>query len=72
MDTKILSENNFKFNKQFGQNFIFDKNLLTAIVKDSNITKQDDKYFLRNVKIPFRTKYNYHFFSIEKDYERFT
>lgn len=42
MDTKILSENNFRFNKQFGQNFIFDKNLLTAIVKDSNISKQDD------------------------------
>ncbi|MBQ3494428.1 MAG: 16S rRNA (adenine(1518)-N(6)/adenine(1519)-N(6))-dimethyltransferase RsmA [Clostridia bacterium] len=42
MDSKILSENNFRFNKQFGQNFIFDKNLLTAIVKDSQITKQDD------------------------------
>ena len=42
MDTKILSENNFRFNKQFGQNFIFDKNLLSAIVKDSGITKQDD------------------------------
>ena len=34
--------NNFKFNKKFGQNFIFDKNLLNAIIDDSNITKQDD------------------------------
>ena len=33
---------NFKFNKRFGQNFIFDTNLLTAIVKDSGVTKQDD------------------------------
>ena len=32
----------FKFNKRFGQNFIFDTNLLTAIVKDSGVTKQDD------------------------------
>ncbi|MBO5884737.1 MAG: ribosomal RNA small subunit methyltransferase A [Clostridia bacterium] len=34
--------NNFKFNKKFGQNFIFDKNLLAAIVSDSRVTKQDD------------------------------
>lgn len=33
---------NFKFNKKFGQNFIFDKNLLSAIVSDSNVTKNDD------------------------------
>lgn len=37
----ILRENNFKFNKQFGQNFITDKNLLSAIVRDSKITKDD-------------------------------
>ena len=40
MDT--LSKNNFKFNKKFGQNFIFDKNLLTAIINDSGINKNDD------------------------------
>lgn len=37
-----LTENNFKFNKKYGQNFIFDKNLLNAIINDSGITKQDD------------------------------
>lgn len=37
----ILRENNFKFNKQFGQNFITDKNLLSAIVRDSKVTKDD-------------------------------
>lgn len=34
--------NNFKFNKKFGQNFIFDKNLLTAIVNDAKINNQDE------------------------------
>lgn len=34
--------NNFKFNKKFGQNFIFDNNLLCAIVSDSEIKKQDE------------------------------
>ena len=34
--------NNFKFNKKFGQNFIFDTNLLNAIVCDSGITKEDE------------------------------
>lgn len=37
-----IKTNNFKFNKKFGQNFIFDKNLLKAIIEDSNITKDDD------------------------------
>lgn len=37
-----LSKNNFKFSKKFGQNFIFDKNLLTAIINDSGINKNDD------------------------------
>ncbi len=34
--------NNFKFNKKFGQNFIFDTNLLCAIVRDSGVKKGDD------------------------------
>ena len=33
---------NFKFNKKFGQNFISDKNLLSAIVSDAEITKEDE------------------------------
>ena len=33
---------NFKFNKNFGQNFITDKNLLNAIVKDSGISCDDE------------------------------
>ena len=37
-----IKSNNFKFNKKFGQNFIFDKNLLNAIIDDSQITKNDD------------------------------
>ena len=37
----IIKENNFEFKKKFGQNFIFDTNLLSAIVKDSGITKND-------------------------------
>jgi len=38
---EILSSHGFKFNKQFGQNFIADKNLLSAIVADSLVTKDD-------------------------------
>lgn len=38
----LINKNNFKFNKKFGQNFIFDKNLLEAIIKDSGITKDDE------------------------------
>ncbi len=34
-----LKDINFQFNKQFGQNFIFDTNLLKAIVSDAQITK---------------------------------
>lgn len=30
------------FKKKFGQNFIFDKNLLSAIVKDADIKKEDE------------------------------
>ena len=33
---------NFKFNKNFGQNFLRDKNLLNAIVKDSKVTFDDE------------------------------
>jgi 16S rRNA (adenine1518-N6/adenine1519-N6)-dimethyltransferase len=36
---ELLKENDFKFNKSFGQNFIFDKNFLLSIVKDCGITK---------------------------------
>ncbi len=36
-----LTRHNFKFNKQFGQNFISDRNLLAAIVSDAGITKED-------------------------------
>ena len=35
----ILKENNFQFNKKFGQNFIFDTNLLSAIVSDAGVDK---------------------------------
>ncbi len=38
---EILRDNNFRFNKQFGQNFITDTNLLDAIVADSGITSED-------------------------------
>ena len=33
---------NFKFKKEFGQNFIFDGNLLSAIVSDAGITSDDE------------------------------
>ena len=35
----ILKEFDFKFNKNFGQNFIFDKNFLESIVRECGITK---------------------------------
>ena len=34
--------NNFKFNKKFGQNFIYDKNLLNAIIEQSGINSEDE------------------------------
>ena len=37
----ILKDKNFVFNKQFGQNFITDNNLLDAIVADSGVTADD-------------------------------
>lgn len=38
MDVKqILKEQNFRFNKQFGQNFLTDKALLDEIVADANV-----------------------------------
>lgn len=37
-----LKKNNFNFSKKYGQNFIFDKNLLKAIIDDSGITKDDE------------------------------
>lgn len=38
---EVLKKNNFKFNKQFGQNFITDQNLLQSIVFDANISSED-------------------------------
>ncbi|MEG1499579.1 MAG: 16S rRNA (adenine(1518)-N(6)/adenine(1519)-N(6))-dimethyltransferase RsmA [Clostridia bacterium] len=38
----VLIAHGFRFNKQFGQNFISDKNLLSAIVADAKITKDDE------------------------------
>lgn len=38
---EILQVNNFKFKKKFGQNFISDKNLLSAIAEDAQITRND-------------------------------
>lgn len=37
----LLKENNFTFKKQFGQNFISDKNLLKAIVREGQIESGD-------------------------------
>ena len=37
----LLKNDKFKFNKGLGQNFIFDKNLLKAIVHDASITSDD-------------------------------
>ena len=42
MDVKqILQQNNFRFNKQFGQNFLTDNTLLASVVADSGITAED-------------------------------
>lgn len=41
MNIEILKTNNFKFNKKFGQNFIFDQNFLDSIVFN-NVTKEDN------------------------------
>lgn len=38
---KVLKEHNFRFNKQFGQNFITDVNLLQAMVGDAVVTQDD-------------------------------
>lgn len=40
MNSQILKDNNFKFNKAYGQNFIFDKNFLKSIV-DLVVTPED-------------------------------
>ena len=37
----ILTDQGFRFNKALGQNFIFDGNLLDAIVSDSGVTASD-------------------------------
>ncbi len=36
---EVLKRHDFKFNKKYGQNFIFDKNLLKAIVGDAEVDK---------------------------------
>ena len=41
-EKETLFKNNFKFSKKYGQNFIFDKNLLKAIINDSKISASDD------------------------------
>ncbi len=38
---EILKDNNFRFNKGYGQNFITDTNLLAAMVSDAEITNND-------------------------------
>lgn len=38
---EILLRNGFGFKKRFGQNFITDENLLSAIVSDAGVTKDD-------------------------------
>ena len=38
---EILKDNNFKFQKNFGQNFITDTNLLKAMVEDAGIEAGD-------------------------------
>ena len=38
---EILKDNNFRFNKGYGQNFITDTNLLAAMVSDAEITDND-------------------------------
>ena len=37
-----LKKYNFNFNKKFGQNFIFDTNLLTSIVTSANLSHDDE------------------------------
>lgn len=41
-ESDILKQNNFNFNKKFGQNFIYDKNLLNAIIEQSGINSEDE------------------------------
>lgn len=38
---KIIQNNDFKFQKRFGQNFLIDENVLSNIISSSNITKDD-------------------------------
>lgn len=38
----MIEIENFEFKKKFGQNFIFDKNLLSSIVSDANISKESN------------------------------
>ena len=54
--TDTLKKNNFRFNKQFGQNFITDQNLLRAIVDDAKITKEQAIEFVKSYN-EYREKY---------------
>jgi|LGOV01.1.fsa_nt_gb 16S rRNA (adenine1518-N6/adenine1519-N6)-dimethyltransferase len=43
MDTNnVLKQNNFQFKKKFGQNFLTDTNLLSAIVNDAGVSAEDE------------------------------
>ncbi|PKK95774.1 MAG: 16S rRNA (adenine(1518)-N(6)/adenine(1519)-N(6))-dimethyltransferase [Tenericutes bacterium HGW-Tenericutes-4] len=42
MENKVDTSQKFVFKKQFGQNFLTDKNLLKAIVSDAQITSEDE------------------------------
>lgn len=42
VQSDIIKRHDFSFSKKYGQNFIFDKNLLQAIVLDAGITENDD------------------------------
>lgn len=42
VQSDIIKKHHFVFSKKYGQNFIFDKNLLQAIVEDAAITSGDD------------------------------
>ncbi len=39
MGVEVIKKHDFKFNKKYGQNFIFDTNLLNAIVDDASVDK---------------------------------
>ena len=38
---RIIQQNEFRFQKRFGQNFLIDANVLNRIITSSEITKED-------------------------------